>query len=92
MTGSITSQKTGKIYTFTTARQTRTDYAAFMDVSTKYERVYYQVDVNVDGKRLNFGFVDDDTNAVAVYKVVQDAIEWDETPNEVLALMHSARD
>lgn len=92
MTGSITSQKTGKVYTFTTARQTRTDYAAFMDVSTKYERVYYQVDVNVDGKHLNFGFVDDDTDAVAVYKVVRDVIDWDETPNEVLESMHSRYD
>lgn len=92
MTGSITSQKTGKVYTFTTTRQTRTDYAAFMDVSTKYERVYYQVDVNVDGKHLNFGFVDDDTDAVAVYKVVRDVIDWDETPNEVLESMHSRYD
>ena len=92
MTGTITSTKTGKVYTFTTERQTRTDYAAFMDASTKYERVYYQVNVAVDGKHLNFGFVDDDTDAVAVYKVVQDVVEWDETPDKVLESMHSRYD
>jgi len=48
--------------------------------------------VNVDGKHLNFGFVDDDTDAVAVYKVVRDVIEWDETPNKVLESMHSRYD
>ena len=92
MTGSITSQKTGRVYTFTTERQTRIDYAAFMDVSTKYERVYYQVNVAVDGKYLNFGFVNDDTDAVAVYKAVQGVIEWDETPSKVLESMHSRYD
>jgi hypothetical protein len=92
MTGTITSTKTGKVYTFTTERQTRTDYAAFMDASTKYERVYYQVNVAVDGKHLNFGFVDDDTDAVAVYKIVQDVVEWDETPDKVLESMHSRYD
>ena len=92
MTGSVTSQKTGRVYTFTTERQTCTDYAAFMDVSTKYERVYYQVNVAVDGKYLNFAFVDDHTNAVAVYEAVQDVIDWAETPNEVLESIHSRYD
>lgn len=92
MTGSVTSQKTGKVYTFATVRQTRTDYAEFMNPASKYERVYYQVNVYVEGKHLNFGFVDDDTDAVAVHKAVQGVIEWDETPNEVLQSMHSRYD
>lgn len=92
MTGSVTSQKTGKVYTFSTERQSRTDYAEFMNPATKYERVYYQVNVFVNGKHLNFGFVDDETDAVAVYKAVEDVIVWDETPDHVLESMHSRYD
>lgn len=92
MTGSVTSQKTGKVYTFDTERQSRTDYAEFMNPATRYERVYYQVNVYVHDLRINFGFVNDDTDAVAVYKAVQGVIEWDETPSTVLESMHSRYD
>lgn len=92
MTGTITSTKTSKVYGFDLERQSRTDFAEFMNPASRYERVYYQVNVYVDGKRINFGFVDNETDAVAVYKVVQDVIEWDEIPDKVLESMHSRYD
>ena len=58
----------------------------------KYEKVYYQVNVYVDGKRINFGFVDDANDSMAIYEAVSRVIEWDETPDEVLAKMHSRFD
>ena len=63
-----------------------------MNPATRYERVYYQVNVYVHDLRINFGFVNDDTDAVAVYKAVQGVIEWDETPSTVLESMHSRYD
>lgn len=92
MTGSVTSEKTGKVYTFETERHARTNFAEFMNPATKYERVYYQVNVYVDGKLLNFGFVDDETDEVAVYKEVEDMIKWGEIPDHVLESMHSRYD
>lgn len=89
---SVTSTKTGKVYTYDIERQSRTSYYAFMDASTKYERVYFQVNVYVEGKRLNFGFVDDENDTAGILKAVYDVIEWDETPNEVLQSMHSRYD
>lgn len=89
---SISSTKTGKVYTYELKRQTRTDYARFMDASTRYERVYFQVDVYADGKWLNFGFVDDESDTAGVLKAVHGVIEWDETPSEVLESMHSRFD
>jgi hypothetical protein len=88
----ITSTKTGKVYTYELKRQTRTDYARFMDASTRYERVYFQVDVYADGEFRNFGFVDDESDTAGVLKAVHDVIEWDETPSDVLASMHSRFD
>jgi len=89
--GAYTS-KTGKVYAYDLERQTRTDYAEFMNPETKYERVYYQVNVYVDGKRLNFAFVDDANDAAAIRKAVLGVVQWDETPDEVLASMHSRYD
>ena len=91
-TNSITSTKTGKVYTYDLERQTRTAYAEFMNPETKYEKVYFQVNVYVDGKRINFGFVDDSNDTAGILSAVHDVIEWDETPSDVLASMHSARD
>jgi len=91
-TNSITSPTTGKVYTYDIERQTRTAYAEFMNPATRYEKVYFQVNVYVDGKRLNFGFVDDENDQFEVDSVVRDVIEWDETPSEVLESMHSRFD
>jgi len=91
-TNSITSPNTGKVYTYDIERQTRTAYAEFMNPATRYEKVYFQVNVYVDGKRLNFGFVDDENDQFEVDSVVRDVIQWDETPNEVLESMHSRFD
>lgn len=88
----ITSPTTGKVYTYDIERQTRTAYAEFMNPETKYEKVYFQVNVYADGKRLNFGFVDDENDQFEIDSVVRDVIEWDETPNEVLESMHSRFD
>lgn len=89
--GAYTS-KTGKVYVYDLERQTRTDYAEFMNPATRYERVYYQVNVYADGKRINFAFVDDADDAMAIHKAVLGVVEWDETPDEVLASMHSRYD
>jgi hypothetical protein len=91
--GARTSAKTGKVYSYDLERQTRTDYAEFMNPESKYERVYYQVNVyDAGGKLVNFAFVDDADDLMAVYDAVSGVIEWDETPNEVLASMHSRYD
>lgn len=91
-TNSITSPNTGKVYTYDIERQTRTAYAEFMNPASRYEKVYFQVNVYVDGKRLNFGFVDNENDQFEVDSVIRDVIEWDETPNEVLESMHSRFD
>lgn len=89
--GAYTS-KSGKVYVYDLERKTRTDYREFMNAATKYERVYYQVNVYADGKRLNFAFVDDADDAMAIHKAVLGVVEWDETPSGVLASMHSRFD
>ena len=43
-------------------------------------------------ERINFGFVDDANDSMAIYEAVSRVIEWDETPDEVLAKMHSRFD
>lgn len=91
-TNSTTSPTTGKVYTYDIERQTRTAYAEFMNPATRYEKVYFQVNVYVDGKRLNFGFVDNENDQFEVDSVVRDVIEWDETPDKVLESMHSRFD
>lgn len=91
-TDSISSTKTGKVYTYDIERQTRTAYAEFMNPASRYEKVYFQVNVYADGKRLNFGFVDDENDQFEIDSVVRDVIEWDETPDKVLESMHSRFD
>jgi hypothetical protein len=86
-----TSTFPGISYTLT--RQTRTAYAEFMNPATRYEKVYFQVDVyDADGKRINFGFVDDDNDQEAIDRVVHDVLEWANTPVSVLESMHSRFD
>ena len=81
-----------KTISHTTTRQTRTAYARFMDASTRYERVYFQIDVYADGEFVNFGFVDDENDQVGIDRVIQDVLEWANTPSDVLASMHSRFD
>jgi hypothetical protein len=79
--------------TCTLTRETRTDYAEFMNPATRYERVYFRVDVfDADGKRINFGFVDNENDQAAIDKVVKDVLKWANTPNEVRESMHSRFD
>ena len=89
--GAYTS-KTGEVYSYDLERQTRTDYAEFMNPATRYEKVYYQVNVYHAGKRVNFAFVDDADDGMAIHKAVRGVIKWLETPDEVLAKMHSRYD
>lgn len=79
--------------TYTLTRQTRMSFREYMNPATKYERVYFQVDVlDANGKRINFGFVDDENDQEAIDKVVADALKWANTPDEVLESMHSRFD
>jgi hypothetical protein len=80
-------------YTYDWKKQTRVDYAEFMNPETKYDRVYYQIDVyNPEGKWVNFGIVDDINDEEAVLNAVQRVIDWDHTSPEVLERMHSRFD
>lgn len=81
-----------KTVSHTLTRQTRTAYAEFMNPATRYEKVYFQVDVYVDGKRLNFGFVDDENDTNAINNVIRKVLEWANTSDEVLESMHSRFD
>lgn len=78
--------------TYTLTRQSRTAYAEFMNPATKYEKVYFEVTVYADGKRLNFGFVDDENDQAGIDRVLADVVEWYNTPSEVLESMHSRFD
>lgn len=79
--------------TYTLTRQSRTAYAEFMNPATKYEKVYFQVDVfGPEGKRINFGFVDDEADQSGIDRVLADVIEWYNTPSHVLESMHSRFD
>jgi hypothetical protein len=90
--GAHTSAKTGKVYSYDLERQTRTAYSRYMDPTSKYEKVYYQVNVYFEGKLVNFGFVDDANDSIAILNAVEGVIEWDETPAAVLESMHSRFD
>jgi hypothetical protein len=81
-----------KTISHTITRRTRTDYARFMDASTRYERVYFQVDVYADGEFVNFGFVDDENDTAAIDSVIREVMEWANTPSDVLESMHSRFD
>lgn len=92
-TNTYASPQTGKVYTFTFEKQSRTAYAEFMNPSTRYEKVYYQVNVfNDNGNRINFGFVDTLDNEADIIKAVQGVVEWDESSDAVLESMHSRFD
>jgi hypothetical protein len=76
----------------TLTRQTRTAYAEFMNPATRYEKVYFQVDVYADGKYLNFGFVDDENDTDGINRVIREVLDWANTPDSVLESMHSRFD
>jgi hypothetical protein len=83
----------GTTYSYDLERQTRTAYAEYMNPASKYERVYFQVNVyGTDGNRLNFAFVDDENDTDAIHAGIDRVDEWVHTPDDVLASMHSARD
>ncbi len=85
--------KSGKTYSYDLERQTRTDYAEFMNPATKYERVYFQVNVyDTNGKSINFGFVNDENDVEAIFSEVERIDEWVHTPAHVLESMHSRFD
>ena len=88
----ITSTKTGKVYTYELRRQIHGKYAVEGDASTRYEEVHFQVNVYADGEWLNFGSVDDESDTTGILEAVRGVIEWDETPSDVLASMHSRFD
>ena len=74
-------------------RQTRTAYAEFMNPDTRYEQVYFQVNVyDANGARINFGFVDDENDAEAIKTVIRHVLEWANTSPLVLESMHSRFD
>jgi hypothetical protein len=78
---------------YTLTRRTRAEYAEFMNPSTRYEKVYFQVDVyDADGKRINFGFVDDENDAEGIKTVIRHVLEWANTSPLVLKSMHSRFD
>jgi len=80
------------VISHTLTRQTRTAYAEFMNPASRYEKVYFQVDVYVDGKRVNFGFVDDENDTDGINRVIRNVLEWANTPDSVLESMHSRFD
>jgi hypothetical protein len=86
---------TGTTYSYSLERKTRLAFAEFMEPTSAYEEVYYQVNVanpQSPDRRLNFGFVNNPNDITAIQKVIEDIDNWNNTPSEVLASMHSARD
>lgn len=78
---SVQSPKTNKVYKLGIKRQTRTAYAEYMNPQTKYEREYFQVTIySPEGKMLNFGFVDDITDADEVNTCAMGVIDHIENP------------
>ena len=83
----------GVSYTYDWSLKSRTAFAEFMNPATRYERVYYQIDVyDSEGKFVNFAFVDDVTDTESVVKALNGVVEWHNTPAHVLEKMHSRFD
>lgn len=93
MTVIFASEKTGDLFSFSLEEKVRADYAEPGNPDSRYDRVYFQVNVyDEHGLRINFGFVDNDNDLEAIEKVVRDVICWAETPTDVLDSMHSRFD
>lgn len=72
--------KSGKKYQFDAQRQTRMAQSRYMDPTSTYEKVYYQVNVyDMNGTRLNFGFVDE-IDEDKVTQTVIGVIDYIESP------------
>ncbi len=85
--------KSGETYSYTLERQTRTDYAEFMNPATRYDRVYFQVNVyDSEGARINFAFVDDENDVETINAAIERVDEWAHTPAHVIESMHSRFD
>lgn len=85
--------KSGETYSYDLERQTRTDFREFMNPATRYDRVYFQVNVyDSEGARVNFGFVDDENDIDAINAAIERIDEWVHTPAHVLESMHSRFD
>ena len=70
------------VYLYDVERQSRVDYAEYMNPETKYEKVYYQVNVySPEGKMLNFGFLDSIDDVSDVVSKVQEVVLWIESPD-----------
>lgn len=83
----------GTTYSYDLERQTRTDYAEFMNPASRYERVYFQVNVyGADGARVNFAFVDNEADTSAIHAEIERIDKWVMTPAQVLESMHSRFD
>lgn len=78
--------------TTTLTRKSRAAYATMGDPSTRYEQVYFQVDVCVGGEYIGFGFVDDAFNQEEVDCAVRGVLQRANTPAEVIESMHSRFD
>lgn len=85
--------ESGKTYRYSIEPKSRVDYREFMNPDTKYTRSYFQINVfNDKGKFVNFALVDDVFNLPALFGAIDEVIEWESTPNEILEKMHSRFD
>ena len=85
--------KSGKIYRYSIEPKSRVGYREFMNPDTKYTRSYFQINVfNDEGKFVNFALVDDADDLQARFAAIDEVVEWESTPNEILEKMRSRFD
>lgn len=85
--------KSGKIYQYSIEPRSRVGYREFMNPDTKYTRSYFQINVfNDEGKFVNFRLVDDANDLTARSAAINEVIEWESTPKEILESMNSRFD
>jgi len=83
----------GTTYTYDLERQTRADYAEFMNRASRYERVYFQINVyDAEGNFFNFAFVDNENDIEAIHEEINRVDKWAHTPAHVFESMHSRFD
>jgi hypothetical protein len=88
-----TSAKTGALYSYTWEHKTGAAYGEFMNRATRYQRVYFQINLTgPDGESAGFTFVDDINDTASVNAAVARLIAHNETPAGVLESMHSRFD
>jgi hypothetical protein len=85
--------KSGKIYQYSIEPRSRVDYREFMNPDTKYTLSYFQINVfNDEGKFVNFRLVDDADDLTARSAAINEVVEWESTPKEILKSMNSRFD